>query len=363
MAKTNSGINTNLGSACSKTAFAWAKGTFNNRKKNGVMIPTVDGAYASMMDCNGSLIGISSDGIGTKVEIAERMKKYDTLGYDLLAMTIDDLVSNGFEPVSISNILDVDHLDHATVDALMHGLHDAAKFSRVIVTGGEIAELGSRISGYGKGMHFNWCATGMGILHPNLKQPLNGMDILPGDAIISIYNPGFRSNGFSLLRKILTEKYGENWHTKTDKRSNMKWGDAALTPCLIYSPVVVKLLSKLTGIHGIAHITGGGVVDNLGRLLKHKALGADLNNLFTPEPYFESLIKMGNVPLGKAYQYWNMGNGMLIILPAKEVKKALKIINGTEPYKAQLAGYVTDRKLIEITIDNTILPYTTYDTK
>lgn len=363
MAKSKSGIDTNLGSACSRTAFGWAKQTFTNRKRHGRMLPTVDGGYASMMDFNGTRIGVSSDGIGTKIEIAERMKKYDTLGFDLVAMTIDDLVANGFEPAGISNILDVDNLNHRTVDELMRGLHDAARFSSIVVTGGEIAELGSRIGGYGTGMHCNWCATGIGMLHRNLKQPLNGFDIKPGDAIIALYNPGLRSNGFSLARKVLTERYGEKWHAKRDPKSKQLWGDALLTPSLIYTPAIVRLLDKKITVHGVAHITGGGVVDNLGRLLKHNKLGAKLENLFQPDLFLTSLMEIGKISPQKAYQYWNMGNGMLVILPQKMVKAALSTLRGLSPYRANLAGTVTDEQEILIHTDNTTLVYTSYDTK
>ena len=302
----NSGIDTNKGSICSKIAYNWAKKTFVNRiNEPGEIQQCIDGSFSTMIYFNGVKIGISSDGIGTKIEMAERTGIYDTLGFDLVAMTVDDLTVNGFVPTSFSNILDVDILDNDIVDSLMKGLFDAANFSKIAVTGGEIAELGNRIGGYGDKMHFNWCATGIGILHKNLSAAIDGSNITNGDVIISVYNPGFRSNGFSLLRKILLENYGKEWHKKSFDVNNT-WGEAALTPSLIYSPLIIKLLDNKIDVHGIAHITGGGVVDNLGRLLKVNKKGAVLDNIFDPDEALKELIRIGNVPLIKAYRYWNM---------------------------------------------------------
>ena len=121
-----SGLNIDLGDACSKTAYDWSKKTFVNRQgKAGMPCFKVDGAFANMLDFQGVNIGISSDGIGTKIELAERTGIYHTLGFDLMAMIIDDLVAGGFEPTTLSNIIDVDVLDADIIDQMMRGLHDA----------------------------------------------------------------------------------------------------------------------------------------------------------------------------------------------------------------------------------------------
>jgi len=202
------GIDTKIGNSCSRAAFAWAQKTFKNRKGvSGAPILSVAGSFCNIMAFGDECIGMTSDGIGTKVEVAERVGKYDTLGFDLVAMVADDLAANGIEPVNLSNILDVDVLDHSIVDELMKGLHDAANFSGIAVTGGEIAELGNRVGGYGRKMHFNWCSTAIGVL-PKGGKPITGKLIKPGDTVIALRNPGFRSNGFSLVRKALAGRFG-----------------------------------------------------------------------------------------------------------------------------------------------------------
>jgi len=325
-----SGTDIDLGNRCSRIAYNWAKKTFANREPGtGNPLMNMDGGFANVMDFGGVKIGMSSDGIGTKIELAERSGIYHTLGFDLIAMVADDLAANGLETVNLSNILDVDHLDADIVDELMRGLHEAANFARITVTGGEIAELGSRIGGWGDRMHFNWGATGIGML-PAGQEIINGAAIRPGDTVIALQSRGFRSNGFSLLRTIMQKQFGPLWHTQPYDES-LTWGEKLLTPSLIYSPLISDLLRAGRRLHGIAHITGGGLADNLQRILKAQGLGADLNDLFPPLDVMHKVQESGGVAEAQAYRLWNMGNGMLLIVPESEAQKILK--------KAQENGY------------------------
>jgi phosphoribosylformylglycinamidine cyclo-ligase len=194
-------------------------------------------------------------------------------------------------------------------------------------------------------------------LHKNLSDTLDGSNIIEDDIIISVRNPGFRCNGFSLLRSILTENYGKEWHKKSFDANN-SWGEVALTPSLIYTPVITKLLDNNLSIHGIAHITGGGVVDNLGRLLKINKKGAMLDNLFAPSEAVKELIRLGNVSLAKAYRYWNMGNGLLVVIPGGCINEALDLIKGSAYYQAQCAGKIIGDYKIEILLHEENLIYT-----
>ncbi|UOQ72789.1 AIR synthase related protein [Hymenobacter cellulosilyticus] len=140
------GYDIDLGNECSRNAYAWSKKTFANRAgKPGEAAQDLDGGFANEIRFGNARLGISSDGIGTKIEVAERVGKFDTLGYDLVAMTADDLIVGGFVPTNLSNIIDVNTLDYGVIDEMMRGLHDACNFAEVAITGGEIAELGNRI--------------------------------------------------------------------------------------------------------------------------------------------------------------------------------------------------------------------------
>lgn len=342
-----SGFNLALGDQCSRTAYQWAKRTFANRTgKPGQPGLSVDGAFANLLDFHGAKIGISSDGIGTKIELAERTGCYDTLGYDLMAMVANDLIAGGFEPTNVSNILDVDVLDAAIVDDLMRGLHDAATEAGVAISGGEIAELGGRIAGYGDRMHCNWCATALGVLHETLSGPLDGRAIRPGDTVLALQSRGFRSNGFSLIRRTMQAHFGDAWHaTRYDDAQT--WGDALLTPSRIFAPAVCALFAAGVRVTGVAHITGGGLRDNLARVLKVEQLGADLPHLFAPLPVMQRLQTVGGISDETAYQYWNMGNGMLVIVTSTDADAALDLL-AERGYAATAAGVITAEPTIRL---------------
>ena len=360
------------GNAASRNAYNWSKKTFANRAGlPGEPAQDLDGGFSNEIRFGTERLGISSDGIGTKIEVAERLNRYDTLGYDLIAMTADDLVAAGFVPTNLSNIIDVNHLDYDVVDQLMRGLHDAANFAQIAITGGEIAELGHRIGGWpGAKMNFNWCSTAIGVLHPSLAQPLSGQTARAGHAVVALRSPSFRSNGYSLARKTLQNVFGDNWHEApfgSNEELRMKneelisanssfpiphsslseavraapttWGEAMLAPSLIYSPGITVLLDAGLPLHGIAHITGGGVADNFQRVLKN-GLGAVLDNLFEPLPAMRRLMEIGGISAETAYLYWNMGTGMLLVTEEASAAAVVASLQASG-YDAQVAGHLT----------------------
>ena len=350
MKKQGSGLDIDLGNHCSKIAFQWAKKTFDNRKdKPGSPCLDVEGAFSNIMDFGGMRLGISSDGIGTKIELAERTGVYNTLGFDLVAMVADDLITSGIEPVNFSNILDVDFLDADIVDSLMSGLHDACNHAGITITGGEIAELGNRIGGYGDKMHFNWCATGIGLL-PEGAEPIDGTKIEQGDAVISFRSRGFRSNGFSLLRKIMQYEFGDQWHD-VPYDADTTWGRILLTPSLIYTPLIMRLLQKGYNIRGIVHITGGGIEDNFMRILEATGCGAVLDKLHPPLDVMRRAQELGHVTDEQAYRLWNMGNGMLIVLPVADCQDVIEQAGNTG-YQAVVAGHITKEPGIVLKLDD-----------
>ncbi|SCA63133.1 Phosphoribosylformylglycinamidine cyclo-ligase [Chlamydiales bacterium SCGC AG-110-M15] len=335
------------GDHCSHTAYSWAEKTFAFRhKRPGEINQSLKASYAQIVDYGSTRLAIASDGIGTKIEIAERMQIYDTLAYDLVAMVVDDLICNGAIPANLSNILDVDRLDHAIINDLMKGLHDAAHMASISITGGEIAELGSRMAGYGDRMHFNWCATGIGYL-PEGREVMTGYNVRAGDAIIALASRGFRSNGYTLIRKVLQGQFGPEWHLKEYSPSKT-WGELLLTPSLIYTPVLNKCLNSDLPIHALAHITGGGIANNLRRMLKVNRLGADLYDLFEPLPFMKHLQDLADLDDHSAYTMWNMGNGFLVVVPDRNKQEVLDLITENH-YQARIAGVVTDEEDILIT--------------
>jgi len=342
-----SGVDINLGNQSSNIAFQYAKDTFPNRQgKKGAVTSKTKGGFSNLLIFGNERIGIGSDGTGTKAEIAERTGIYDTLGYDLVAMVADDLAAAGFEPTNLSNVIDVDFLDKSIIERMMKGLRDACNFAGMTITGGEIAELGNRIGGFGDSMHFNWSATAIGVLPDNLQTDIDGSQIGPGDVVISLKSRGFRSNGFSAIRRILKEQFGDQWHTVAydDKQT---WGEKTLTPSLIYATFINQIIHKNLIPKGIAHITGGGVFDNLRRVLKLTDTGAVLDNLYEPLPEMKKVQELGKISNEDAYLWWNMGNGMLLVVKPDDVEQILEEAQAIN-YECCVAGRITADNQISV---------------
>lgn len=330
---------------CAQNADAWAKKTFCHREyKPGMSCQNVDGTFSNMLDFYGTRLGIASAGIGPKIELAERTGNYLTMGWDLMAMAVDKLAATGFEPTNIAHILHVDVVDYDIINDLMHGLCDAAKKAGVAISDGKIVESGN-LCGYGDRMHFNWSATAIGVLHANLEHPIDGSDVRPGDMILSLKSRGFRGNDFSLVRKIMTEYLGETWHS-VRYDDMMTWGEALLTPSRVFAPVIGRLLDAGIHLKGLVHITGG-IEENLTQVLKVNDLGASLNNLFEPLPMMKRICELGRISMKAAYTFWNMGNGMLILVDKTAIGPALLYLN-KGGYEAVVAGEVTSEPGINI---------------
>ncbi|MFA5792729.1 MAG: AIR synthase-related protein [Candidatus Gracilibacteria bacterium] len=355
----DSGVNIELGDDSSKIMYEAAKITWQNRAGllGEVVAPKDDFSGVRVINVGGLPTGtvmcMGFDGVGTKVELAERMQNHSTVAFDLFAMVCDDAVVYGGEPVLVGSILDVktlgtgekSHIDF--MKQLATGYIEAAKEARVAVINGEIAELGARISGYGD-FNYNWGSAV--IWFANKDRLFTGKEISVGDKIIALEEKGFRSNGLSLLRKIMQDNYGDEWHQK--ELNGVQMGDLALTPSTIYSASVCDMFGGYNGekkvdVHGVAHITGGGIPGKLGRVLNRAGLGAKLDALFEPCALMKHAIEIGKVPLDEAYRSWNMGNGMLVIVAPGEEQKAMAIANA-HGVNAKICGEIVAEKGVKI---------------
>lgn len=340
----DAGVDIELGDDASRVMFEAAKATWANRSGllGEVIQPKDDFSGVRAINVGalpeGTVMNMGFDGVGTKVEIAERMGRHDTMAYDLFAMVCDDAVVYGGEPVVIGSILDVNSLSLDAVKGLAKGYVEAAKAARVAVVNGEIAELGSRVSGFGD-FNYNWGACVTWFAHKD--KLLTGDQIALGDKVIAFKEKGFRSNGFSLLRKILLDKYGENWHE--EELEGQKIGDLALEPSQIYCAAVFRMLQKCE-IHGVSHITGGGIPGKLGRVLDRAVLGAKLTDLFEPCTLMKHVIEVGSVERDEAFRTWNMGNGMMVIVAPGQEEEVISIAS-EHGIEAKVCGEITEGEL------------------
>ena len=339
----DSGVSISEGDKASRIAYAHAASTFKSRK--GMVGEPVfeENGYAGLLDMGDYYLVQSDDSTGTKIDLAFEVGKLDTLGYDLAAMVADDAVCTGAEPISISNTLDVPKIKQSEIDALLKGLAKACSEQKIAIPAGEIAEVPGAVS---KGV---WSATVVGIMEK--YKALKPESIEEGDIIIALKSAVARSNGFSLIRKILFDKFGSEWFNR-EWKNGTSWGEIFLTPSIIYSSAILSLTGRFgetrkINVKGIAHITGGGIPSKLKRVLKKSKKGAELNGLCGPHTALIDIIKLGSVPAEEAYRTWNMGNGMLVILPRSEADKAVEMLEASG-ISARLAGTVTRDPCIEI---------------
>lgn len=352
-----SGVHRDLGDEASRIFYEAAQATWQNRvgRLGEVIVPVDDYSGVRAVDVSGlppgTLMNLGFDGIGTKIELAERAGNFRTVAHDLFAMVCDDAVVRGAEPVLVGSILDVralgsqeeHYLDQ--VRQLACGYVEAAAAAGVAVVNGEVAELGDRVGGYGP-FNATWGAAVAWFARRD--RLLTGYSVRAGDAVVALRERGFRSNGLSLARKIFGEAYGEEWHV-------LPWGPhtlgaEALAPSTIYAKAVCGMFGgvhrePLLNLHAVAHITGGGIPEKLGRALRPSGLGATLETLFEPPIVMSACQEEGGVPDEEAYRTWNMGQGMLVVTPDPDGAVRLAAACSIE---ARIAGEIDARPGIRL---------------
>jgi phosphoribosylformylglycinamidine cyclo-ligase len=323
------GVNIHLGDECSKIAYNAAKETFSARAGMIGQPVVMEGGFAGAMDFGEFYLVQNDDGIGTKMVIARKMGKYDTMGQDLLAMVADDAICVGAEVVSISNTIDIEKVNRDVISQLVEGLKNACIEQKIVIPGGEIAELGEMVNGY------IWNATAIGIVEK--EKIITGENIQVGDKLIGLASDMLRSNGFTLVRHVLKKAFGEEWYNEPygDGRT---WGEVVLTPTLIYHNAVLEMLGRYkkpakVEIKALAHITGGGLPGNVCRIFKGKNMGADLGNLPEVPAPFKKLQELGNVSDEEAFKTWNMGIGLVMVSNEFEKIREIAEKHGIKAYE------------------------------
>ncbi|MBI4127216.1 phosphoribosylformylglycinamidine cyclo-ligase [Candidatus Peregrinibacteria bacterium] len=327
-----SGVNIEKGDECSALAYAAAKATFAGRAGMIGSSAALEGGFSGALDMGDFYLVQNDDGVGSKMMVAQAMGKFDTVGYDLVAMVADDAICLGAEVISISNTIDIDKVDEKIIGPMMDGLRNACLAEKIVVPGGEIAEIPGQVKGT------IWNATAVGIVEKS--KFIDGTRVREGDSILGLRSAGFRSNGFSLVRKILSDKFGGDW-VNADYGDGRKWGEVVLTPCLIYHRALLGLLGgygekRKIDVHALAHITGGGLEGNVERVVKG-GLRAEFDNLWEPLEMMTKLIEIGAVPEADARTTWNMGTGMVLIV-APEDEAA--VVASLPQFKIQRIGSV-----------------------
>jgi phosphoribosylformylglycinamidine cyclo-ligase len=340
-----SGVNVEIGDTASRMAYENAKKTFDARNGKIGQPCVIEGGFSGALDMGYYLLVQNDDGVGTKMEIAERMKKYDTIGQDLVAMVADDAICVGAECVSITNTIDVPQVNPEMIQAMTAGLADCCQKEKIIIPGGEIAELSNAVN------HIVWNATAVGIVKKDTL--ITGKSIQPGHKIIGLQGRVLRSNGFSLARKICEIHFGENWH-ETEWRDGTTWGEILLTPSRVFHRTILENVlgdfeqQPKFPIHGIVHITGGGIPGNVPRVLP-PGLGATFSQLHTPHDAVRDLQKIGNLDENECYRTWHCGTAMMLIVDEKNASHICDNLNSIDSeIDATIVGEVINEEKITI---------------
>jgi phosphoribosylformylglycinamidine cyclo-ligase len=263
----------------------------------------------------------STDGVGTKLVVAQSTGRYDTVGIDLVAMCVDDLVCLGAEPLFMLDYIATGKVDPDQVATVVAGVHEGCRLAGCALIGGETAEHPGVMA------PDDLDIAGFAVGAVEQGDELGPARVEAGDVIIGLPSPGLRSNGYTLARHVLLERAGRSLGEAAWTGAEHSLADELLRPSVIYAPAVLAVLSALDGgLHAAAHITGGGIVGNLPRVLPD-GLGAELDRSTWEEPrIFDEIRRLGSVEEGEMDRVFNRGVGMALVVAPGSVEAALAVL-------------------------------------
>ena len=279
-----------------------------------------------------------TDGVGTKLVIAKLMDKHDTIGVDCVAMCVNDVVAQGAQPLFFLDYIACGKNDPAVLEQVVSGVADGCVQAGAALIGGETAEM--------PGMYDadEYDLAGFTVGCAERSQIVDGSAIRAGDVLIGLPSTGVHSNGFSLVRKALFERAGYTVHTRLPELGDRELGDVLLTPTKINVNALMPLF-EANLVHGVAHITGGGFIENVPRMLPDGlAAHIDLDAWQVP-PIFDVIEKAGDVDHMEMYNIFNMGIGMVVAVPADRVDEVMNLLDhaGEAAYRIGAVVEKSDR--------------------
>ena len=280
------------------------------------------------------LLVSTTDGVGTKSEVARLVGRYDTIGLDCVAMSVDDLAVCGAEPLFFLDYVSVGRNDPAMVEALVAGVADGCRQAGCALVGGEISEH----AGVMEPGQFDLVGFAVGVVEADRRLP---QGVRAGDRVVGVASPGLRSNGYTLARKALLEPGGRRLDEPAWPGADVSLGDELLRPSVIYSPAL-RSLAAAVEVHAFAHVTGGGIPGNLSRVLP-AGTGAEIRRGSWPEPpIFSVVAEAGGVAADEMLRVFNLGLGMLAVVPDGEAVEAAVAALGAAGHAAYEVGRITD---------------------
>lgn len=286
------------------------KAVLTTRRKGFGAPMTEIGHYAGLLDMGSFALAMTTDGVGSKVLIANAIKKWDTVGIDCIAMNVNDLYAIGAEPIAFVDYLAVEKVDPDRAAQIAIGLRCGAELSNMTIVGGETASLPEIIKG------FDLAGTAIGIVDKD--KVVTGEKIQIGDVLVGVPSDGLHSNGYTLARRIVAESKYTYFDSMPGTDHTI--GEELLTPTRIYHEIVE--LVKECNVHGLAHITGSGLL----KLHRITSLGFEITDPLQPQPIFRFLQEQGGVEDAEMYRTFNMGMGFVVVVPEEDAEKACRIM-------------------------------------
>ena len=275
---------------------------------------------AAFKDYRHPVLATSTDGVGTKVDIARRMKVYDTIGFDLMGMLVDDLVVVGAEPLFVTDYISCGHVDPEVIASVVKGIAQACQKTGCALLGGETAEHPGLLAPD----EFDVAGATTGVVERD--EILGPERIAEGDALIAVASSGLHSNGYSLVRHVLLEQAGWTLDRHVDELGRTV-GEELLEPTIVYAADLLALAHH-SEVHAMCHVTGGGLANNLTRVMPSHLTATIERSTWSPAPIFRLVQEVGAVSQSDIEETLNMGVGMVIALPDDQVSEALEFLAG-----------------------------------
>ena len=274
-----------------------------------------------------------TDGVGTKALVATAAKRYETIGIDLVAMCVDDLVCGGAEPLFFLDYVSVGKVTPSHIEALVSGIADGCRQVGAALVGGEIAEH----PGVMDDGEFDLVGFAVGVVER--RNVLRSKSAKAGDVLIGLASPGLRSNGYSLARRLFFDVAGRSLNDPAWDGSATTVADELLLPSVLYTPGVLALQQHVT-VNAVAHITGGGIPGNLPRSLPRDVDALVQRSSWSPPPIFAEMQRIGDVATSEMDKVFNMGAGMIIAVAPADAVAAIESLGASGHAPWQLGELV-----------------------
>jgi phosphoribosylformylglycinamidine cyclo-ligase len=297
------------------------------------------GHYANVLRiAEGLGIALSTDGVGSKVIVAEELGKFDTVGIDCIAMNVNDVICVGAEPIAMLDYIAVEGADPEQLRQIAVGLKEGAEQAGIEIPGGELAQLPELIRGHPSPYGFDLVGACFGTVA--LDAVVTGSAVSAGDAVVGIPSSGVHSNGYTLARRALPDL-----RETMDELGGRRVGDVLLEPTVIYVRAVMELLRSPVDVRGLAHITSGGLLN----LLRLEAdVGYRIDSPLPVLPVFDLIADGAGVPPEEMYEVFNMGCGFCCVVPAGDADAAVELLRGFHRGAAVIGSVTGDAGVVEL---------------